>query len=247
MMVALVSAKGSPGVTTSALALASQWYRPALVLDADPFGGDVRAGLGRGEWPPYSALTELVVDMRSGPVEQSLHHRVHRPAEHCPPVIAGLGCVGQAGSVPWNRLAPALARLDGGDVVVDCGRYVGTDGVVDLLRVADLVLLVTGSTLRAARSASRVAALLRAELDAQSGDPRVSLLVVAEGDPYPAGEIAEGCGLPLLGTLPDDPRAADVWSDGARPTRSFPRSALQREARRLAGLAARLDPAGRAS
>ncbi|MCW2599474.1 MAG: hypothetical protein JWM02_1303 [Frankiales bacterium] len=39
---ALASAKGAPGVTTSALLLAALWPRPACLVEADPRGGDLR-------------------------------------------------------------------------------------------------------------------------------------------------------------------------------------------------------------
>ncbi|NAZ77838.1 hypothetical protein GTQ99_20850, partial [Kineococcus sp. T13] len=42
-IVSLCSAKGSPGVTTTALLATALWPRPALLLDADPAGGDVAA------------------------------------------------------------------------------------------------------------------------------------------------------------------------------------------------------------
>jgi MinD-like ATPase involved in chromosome partitioning or flagellar assembly len=234
VLVGLVSAKGSPGVTTAALALASRWPRTALLLDADPFGGDVRAGLGRGEWPPSAGLADVVVDLRTIGLDQALNRRVHRPAPHAPPVLAGLGCVGQAGNLPWPQLGPALARLAGADVVADCGRFAAADGVVPLLRVCDALVLVTGSSLRAVRAAARIAPLLQEDLGVGPDDPRVSVLVVAPNEPYSATEIAHGCRLPLLGDLPDDPQAAAVWSDGYAPCRAFPRRPLQREAQRIA-------------
>ncbi|GAA1195005.1 hypothetical protein GCM10009608_33070 [Pseudonocardia alaniniphila] len=234
MLVGLVSAKGSPGVTTSALALASQWPRLALFLDADPFGGDVRAGLGGGDWPPAAGLAELVVDLRNTNLDQALNRRVHRPAPHAPPVLAGLGCVGQSASVPWSQLGSSLARIHAADVVADCGRFALVDGVEPLLRTCDALVLVTTSSLRAVRSAARISPQLQKAAGVEPGDPRVSLMVVAADEPYSAAEIAEGCRLPLLGDMPKDAGAAAVWSDGARPGRSFARSALQRTAGRMA-------------
>lgn len=234
VLVGFMSAKGSPGVTTSTLTLASVWPRTALVLEADPFGGDIRAGLGEGEWPSTAGLADVVVDLRSTGLDEALNRRVHKPASHAPPVLAGLGCVGQATSVPWSRLGAALARLTGADVLADCGRFAAADGVAPLLRECDALVLVTASSLRAIRATARIAPLLQEELAVGPDDPRVSLLVVDADQPYPATQIATACRLPLLGELPDDPRAAAVWSDGAHPWRSFTRSPLQREARHIA-------------
>ncbi|BBG00460.1 MULTISPECIES: hypothetical protein [Pseudonocardia] len=233
VLIGLASAKGSPGVTTSTLTLASVWPRTALVLEADPFGGDIRAGLGEGEWPSTAGLAEVVVDLRSTGLNEALTRRVHKPAPHAPPVLAGLACVGQATSVPWSRLGSALARLTGADVLADCGRFAAADGVAPLLRECDALVLITASSLRAVRATARIAPLLQEELAVGPDDPRVSLLVVDADEPYPAAQIAAACRLPLLGELPDDPRAAAVWSDGARPWRAFTRSPLQREARHI--------------
>ena len=43
-VVALASASGSPGVTTTALGLALLWPRPVLLVEADPTGGSRLAG-----------------------------------------------------------------------------------------------------------------------------------------------------------------------------------------------------------
>lgn len=231
-MVGLLSAKGSPGVTTTALALAAEWPRTALLLDADPFGGDVRAGLGRGEWPPSAGLAEAVADLRAVGLDEALSRRVHRPAPWAPPVLAGLGSVGQAATLPWMRIGGELARLHGADVVADCGRFAQADGVGGLLRACNVLVLITGSSLRAARAAARVASHLTR--DAGPNDGRVFVLVTAAGEPYSGREIADACDLSLLGELPDDPRAAGVWSDGEQRWRGFGRSSLQREARRIA-------------
>src|SRR5664279_4468825 len=45
MLIAMVSGKAAPGVTTSTWALSMAWPGPVLVVDADPAGGDMAAGL----------------------------------------------------------------------------------------------------------------------------------------------------------------------------------------------------------
>jgi hypothetical protein len=146
-------------------------------------------------------------------------------------------------SVPWARLGEELGRLPGVDVVADCGRLAAADGVTPLLRACDVLIVVTASSLRAARATSCVVPLLQEERGVDAHDLRVSLLVVAADRPYPAAEIATSCRLPLLGELPDDPRAAAVWSDGVRPWRGFARSSLQRQADVIANRLARVNPA----
>ena len=48
-VIALASASGSPGVTTTALGLAMLWPRPVLLVEADPTGGSgLLAGYFRG-------------------------------------------------------------------------------------------------------------------------------------------------------------------------------------------------------
>ena len=230
VLIGLLGAKGAPGVTTSSLAIAAQWPRPAVVVDADPSGGDIAAGLGRGAWPAGCHLLELVARCRTQPLEAALRALVVRPGEHAPLVLAGLGSPAQAAAVPWATLGRGLARLDTVDVVCDLGRYLHGGGNRDLAEVCDRILVVTRSTLPAVRATLRLVDLLHAgRLGSRTG-----LLVVAPGEPYPADEVAAACETPLVGVLPDDPRAAAVWSDGAGAGRSLSRSPLQRAARHVA-------------
>lgn len=230
MLIGLLSAKGAPGVTTSTLAIATQWPRPAVVVDADPSGGDIAAGLGRGSWPAGHHLLELVARCRTQPLEAALPALVARPGDHAPLVLAGLGSPAQADAVPWATLGRGLARLDTVDVVCDLGRYLHGGGNRDLAEVCDQILVVTRSSLPAVRAALRLVDLLRAgRLGSRTG-----LLVVAPGEPYPADEVAAACETPLVGVLPDDPRTAAVWSDGAGAGRGLSRSPLQRAARHVA-------------
>jgi len=232
MLVGMVSAKGSPGVTTCALAVTATWPRPAVMVEADPFGGDVRAGLGVGEWPPSAGLAELVVDLRSVGADEAMARRSHQAAVHAPAVLAGLGRTGQAPGVPWLQLAAAFRSITS-DVVADCGRFMPTDGVAPLLAACDVLVVVTRSSLSAVRATARLVPVVQQGLRAGPGDPRVSVLVVGPGEPYGADEVAQGCALPLLGAMPEAARAAAVWSDGAPPPRGFARSGLQRAARAI--------------
>ena len=60
-MVCLGSAHGSPGVTTTALALAATWpeHRRCLLVEADPFGGVIAARYGLGDTPGLSSLAAV--------------------------------------------------------------------------------------------------------------------------------------------------------------------------------------------
>ena len=58
MLVAVLSVKGSPGVTTFAVALAARWpapYRPVLV-EADPSGGDLATRFSLNPTPGLLSL-----------------------------------------------------------------------------------------------------------------------------------------------------------------------------------------------
>jgi hypothetical protein len=227
MLVGLLSAKGSPGVTTASLALAAVWPRPVVMMDADPFGGDVRAGLGRGGWPTDAGVAELVVDLRSSTMAHALARLAHRPNDHAPAVLAGIASIAQAKGVPWSSLAPELAAFGGADCIADCGRLV-PDVLDDLLQSCDAVVLFSGSTLREARAAVRAVPVVQARAEL------AGIVVSRPGRPYGAAEIADSCSLELLGVLPDDPRTASVWSDGDPPTRSLLRAAYMRAADRIA-------------
>ena len=54
-LVALAADKGSPGVTTAAVALAAVWPRPALVAECDPSGGDLAMRLHAPGGAPAAA------------------------------------------------------------------------------------------------------------------------------------------------------------------------------------------------
>src|SRR3954466_96920 len=55
MLIALASVKGSPGVTSTALAIAAVWPRPVVLLEADPTGGDLGYRCRAAHGGPLSA------------------------------------------------------------------------------------------------------------------------------------------------------------------------------------------------
>ena len=81
MLVAVASAKGSPGVTTTARVLASVWPDEVLLADLDPAGGDV-ALLGRAPGgrvlDPDRGLLSLAADARRGLGADAVGHHVQQ-------------------------------------------------------------------------------------------------------------------------------------------------------------------------
>lgn len=189
-LVVLASAKGAPGTTTAALALAAMWPRPVLMADCDPAGGDValrmpsRAG---GPLDPDTGLVSLAAAARRG--LQSGRLPGDLVADHTQQVVGGLDVlVGlrtaeqSAGTdVLWPLLGGALAGLQGVDVVADVGRIGPGGSVLPVVRCAQLVVLVCRASVSSVFHTRERLATLTATLRASSVDAvRTAVLVVAD-------------------------------------------------------------------
>ena len=65
MLTVMVSASGSPGVTSTTLGLAVRWPRPVVLVEADPTGGSgILAGFFRAQLD-HPGLVDLVIAQRS--------------------------------------------------------------------------------------------------------------------------------------------------------------------------------------
>jgi hypothetical protein len=223
-MVALVSLKGSPGVTTVALGLAACWpsAEQPVVVECDAAGGDLLARF-RLELAP--GLVSLAAAARHSPDGRLLWQHTQRLPGGLPVVL------GPAGG---NQARAALAQLaadDGGvlrraadragtAVIADCGRFADDGCVAEVVRAADAVLVLS-------RAQDDALSHLATLLARPPGWLRHSLFVVV-GDGYPTAEIAEGLGVEVLGRIPDDPKGAAALT-GRPGRRSAPaQSALLR-------------------
>lgn len=233
-VLALTSAKGAPGVTTSALAIALAWPRPVLLLEADVAGGSsILAGYLRGAVRHDRGLVDLALAHRRGELVDALHAASIELPDSQARLVAGLTNPAQAASLQpvWDSIAGVLRALDrkGTDVVIDAGRVGGQHGPAALLREADLSVLVTRTTLPAVAATRARAALLREEFTHQgTGADALALLLVGEGQPYSSREIKDGVGSPVAAALAWDPVNAEVFSLGAAPGRKFQNSSLVR-------------------
>lgn len=216
-IITLVSASGSPGVTTTALGLAMAWPRPVLLVEADPTGGSaLLAGYWRGQ-RDQAGLLELVMAERHGVLADALPRMVLTIDGTDISVVAGTKSHEQATSLLrlWDPLLLVLQELSGQDVIVDAGRL-GLEGSPQpLIRYSDVTLLVTHSSLTALAAARSWARALAA--DAVPGHD-VRILLVGEGRVYRATEVTRTLGVPVVAAIDWDPKRAAVFSAGA----SFP-------------------------
>ena len=237
---ALVSAGGSPGVTTAALALALAWPGPMLVAEADPSGGDVLAGFFAGHVSGNHGLLNVAyeattVEAAAAAVAEQL---VALDEAGTRRVLPGLADPRHAATLnmTWPLLAAALAAQPV-DVLADCGRLDGGPGQEHVLRVARQIVLVLRPTLRQAAAARPRIDMLTQLKGSLAG--QVSLLVTGPG-PLAPKELSRALGVPVLGALPDDRKAAVVLSDGVGTRRGVDASPLLRAAGATARALARL-------
>ncbi|WFE33134.1 ParA family protein [Micromonospora sp. WMMD975] len=221
-IIALVSAKGSPGVTTTALAAALSWHRRLVLAECDPAGGSILAGYLGGTLDGPRGIGELAVgELRDGSLETAFWSQLvdlDAPRRERL-LLPGVVDPAQAGSVVplWQRFADYFTGLDRGvppyDVLVDCGRLAVDGPPWPLLRAAAVVLLVTRAhlpDLSATRAAVRTIERDLTEHRVPPGNLR--LLVV--GDGHGTSEISKALRLPVIARLPHDSRTAEVLAHG---------------------------------
>jgi MinD-like ATPase involved in chromosome partitioning or flagellar assembly len=240
-VVVLTSARGAPGVTTSALAIAMLWPRPVVLVEADVAGSSsILAGYLRGSVPPDRGLVSLAVAHRRGLLDEQFYDQTVPLIQDRVRLVPGLVSAQQAPSMDklWSPLGVVLANLEhsGTDVIVDAGRLGMMHGPMPLVRSADALLLVTRTTLPAVSAArARVPVLRNDLLQLGKGDDTLAMLLVGEGQPYRAREIRSALETPVLASMAWDQAAADSLSQGAPYGRRFAAAPLFRSTRVVIG------------
>jgi MinD-like ATPase involved in chromosome partitioning or flagellar assembly len=240
VLVALASAKGSPGVTTTARVLASVWPTQAVLVDADPAGGDVALVARTATQEPLDperGLLSLAVDARRGAEAVSLDPHlqeidgglqvlcgVQRPEQ-----VAGMGPV-------WSAIGTTLSRHLG-TVVVDVGRLAVGSPVTPVVTAADVLVFVARPTVESYAHLRERLSWIAAMESAGSVPPPVGVVVVTDArDSRSTKDLSallghSGLSAQVLGTVANDPRAADVVA--GRLDRGIDRSLLVRSVRSL--------------
>lgn len=257
-LICAFSTKGSPGVTTAAMALAATWPDPRTVVlaELDASGGDLAARFPvDGGGPSTVSLAEALRRCEPWtPPSQDLlmeHSRlllgsVRALVSPIDPreVRAPLEVIGERAE--WLAAGPW-------DVLADCGRLPLPACFGDplspfarLLTASSLVLAVS----RPERPSLLHLALLLPAVRELARGAEVQVLLSGRADGTRADEIEEALGVRIAGTLPHDPTGADVLAGRIDIGGHFRRGRVQvlpllRHARSLAGmLAATLEPPG---
>lgn len=225
-MIAMVSAKGSPGATVSALALTLTWPGRCLLAECDPAGGDVLAGYLQGSLDAQRGLAQLAVAELRGRLRDEFDRQLvdlDAPRRQRL-LLPGVRDPAQAATVApvWPAIADQLRQLaSDGLVIADCGRLTTPHFGWPMVHAASRVLLVVRGTLPSVSHAVPAVGVLRKELAAQGGPDRLGLLVVDTG-PYPAAEVAARLQVELAAVLPADARSARSLSVGGSVNMRLP-------------------------
>jgi hypothetical protein len=225
-VIALTSAKGSPGASTAALAFCLAWKSRTILAECDPAGGDLLSGyLGRLTLPADRGLLQLTMaDTRDNLAGEFWGQLVDLDAPHHRRLaLPGITSPGQAATLrpTWPRLAAYFAGLEytdpSYDVIADCGRLVPSDAPWPLFQRSDLILMtIRPVSLRNVAPVWPALGELRRDLiEAGVSLSRLGLLLIGGGG-YGRRDIEERLQCPVVAELPFDTRTATALTDGRR-------------------------------
>lgn len=243
-VIALAGLPGSPGVTSTALALLRMWPlepgRRVLMAECCPDGGAVLAGALQGRLAADRSLRNLAASHRSQELKDAFWTQLvsvsdeERHDDRTRVLLPGLTEPGQAaGLTPeWASLAKVFVGIDRSqrdphDVIIDLGRNGAYGPSRVLAQRADLVLLVVRGTMRSLHAARSRVAMLRSVLDddGRRASAGLGIVLIGEG-PYSAREVEAELGVMVVATLPFRPQEAAVLSDGAPQGKRFSQGKL---------------------
>lgn len=246
MLIAVGSAKGSPGATSVALLLAAVWPRPMVVLEADPAGGDLayrcRAAHGGAVYTDRGLL-KLASGVRSSEIApdtvsnqaQMLACGVH--------LVQGVEAAAQARGIGtlWANIARACVVADV-DVIVDLGRVDRSSAVMPLAQAADWVLPVGLASLESLMHMVEGIKDLAAGLAGGGGVVRILPLLIgpdedADHDTAELDQLLSRAALPVgpVQPIPLDRHTVVRIEEGEKATGRLGRTLLLRAIRRVAG------------
>ncbi len=255
MLIALCGDKGAPGVTTSALAIASAWPGPAVVVEASPAGGDLAIRLRpKGSVLPETPTVLSVVTASRGTDRTDAvanHSHVLNSTTHGGPRACPGGAVrehrrlGAAGrrpqpeppcrcsptsgtSMPRPRRSPSRPRAD---LVV----VVSRPDMPSVVRVRERLIRAATDLARMRGTAPRLFPLLVSTSRHGRADVADLSAVLAETPARPF--------LVDAGFLAHDPAAVRRLQAGEEPAGRLARTALMRTARTVVGQIERIAKA----
>lgn len=209
-LICFASAKGSPGVTLTSLAVAAaldiQPDRRVVLLEADRSGGSLAV---RYQLPRQPGLITLVAAGRHGLTRDELWN-------HAQELPGGLGVIvapereDRTAAIladGGKRLGRWLADLPDVDVVADCGRIDSKTIDSGLVSHADRIYLLARPRAEEIQPAAALAT------QARQLDMAVEWLLIGDR-PHDPVEVAEVTCVPVAAVLPDDSRGADAILEG---------------------------------
>jgi hypothetical protein len=232
-LVAVFGAKHSPGATTLAVALAAVAppEEQALVIEADPAGGDLamRAGLSLDPGLMSLAaagrrgLTTAVLEGHAQPLGNGGRALVAPPSsEHANAALRNL-----AG--PFASTLRARAGL----TIVDVGRWDAPDKSSELLSAAQVVVAVFHPTVEGVEHT-------RARIRCLPVDANVVMVVVGDR-PYPESEVRASLDTSFLHVVGHDSRTASVVGSGRAVDRWMRRTGYMRDVAALLAILASIN------
>ncbi len=225
-IIALCSASGAPGVTTLALAMALPNDKTSVVVEADEVGSSLAPRFDLDTRGGLLSAYRRVFDLNS--FHSDLQAVRPDPSQKPIPVFVGQSTHGRRGRVTtyWQELANESAPPDSAlNIIADCGRILPDAANIALLGVAGVVCVVTRPNIESVFHAEALVRRLRQ--NATLG--HCGIVLVGHG-PFSRSNVADAVSAPVIGVIPDDPRAADVLCGEKPPQCWLHKSELVRAA-----------------
>lgn len=211
-IITVASVKGAPGVTTLTCLMGAAWpaQRRAMVVEADPNGGDLAARFhlsSRLGWPSFNAAT------RRGAVELAVDPHLQQLPRGLDVLVGTVGMNGSEAVASMEAFVSSVRapHNDPRDVLVDLGRVMPWEsGSMAWVGASDQVVICTRAD---AASVYQVREKSAAMIERCRG--RVGLAVIGKSG-YPGRDIAEFTGIPVIGECLLEPVAAAI-AGGERP------------------------------
>jgi MinD-like ATPase involved in chromosome partitioning or flagellar assembly len=235
---AIVAVAGDAGTTTT-VALASAWpaSSEALIVEADPEGGDLAAWFDIPVMPSLSTVVTSTFNTSWSEIDR--HTRLAASGLRLIPAPPSAAEARHAVAESVRSLAPALAALRAPIAIVDAGDVPHSPAAHPLVASAAVSVVVHRQWSQSARAAAVRLQRLADQVDAMATSSTRLVVAVIGNDPFDFDQIeaflADSVGsVPLVG-LPVDGLTAAVYAGRTGVSaRRLARLPLARAARHLA-------------